>query len=96
MNTVSDPLAMHSTSGEAPGVASVRREPLASLERRDAFVARHIGTSHEDQMAMLDSLGYATRRALIDAIVPAAIRRPASGPEAMALPDALPEAEALE
>jgi glycine dehydrogenase len=69
---------------------------LADLESRDAFVARHIGPSDADQSAMLATLGYASRKALIDAIVPAAIRRPTSGPEAMALPEALPEHEALE
>jgi len=69
---------------------------LVDLERRDDFVARHIGTSAEDQARMLEVLGYPSRAALIDAIVPAAIRRPVDGPQAMALPDALPEAEALE
>ena len=94
MNTVTDPLVNHKHS--TLDAAKPTRETLASLECRDAFVARHIGTSDEDQATMLDALGYATRRALIDAIVPAAIRRPESGPQAMALPDALPEAEALE
>ncbi len=94
MNTVTDPLVKHKHS--TLDAAKPTRETLACLERRDAFVARHIGTSDEDQATMLDALGYATRRALIDAIVPAAIRRPESGPQAMALPDALPEAEALE
>jgi glycine cleavage system pyridoxal-binding protein P len=50
------------------------RASLAELERRDAFVARHIGTSPDDQRAMLATLGFASCDALIDAIVPAAIR----------------------
>ncbi len=51
------------------------RLPLSALERNDAFLARHIGTGPEDQAAMLAALGFATRAALIDAVVPAAIRR---------------------
>ena len=48
---------------------------LPALEQPDAFLARHIGTSDADQHAMLDALGFASRAALMDAIVPAAIRR---------------------
>ena len=48
--------------------------PLAALEDHGAFVARHIGTDAADQAAMLRALGFASRAALIDAIVPAAIR----------------------
>ena len=86
MNTVTDPSL----------AVAAARPTLAELERRDAFVARHIGPSADDQTAMLAVLGHATRRDLIDAIVPAAIRRPDSGAGAMDLPDALPEAEALQ
>jgi glycine dehydrogenase len=64
---------------------------LAALEATDAFVARHIGTSPADQRAMLAALGYASRAALMDAIVPAAIRRTSS----LALPPPVPETEAL-
>ena len=96
MNTVADPLHKQYPASAIEPVVPGARESLAVLERRDAFVARHIGTSDEDQAVMLDALGYASRKALIDAIVPAAIRRPEAGPQAMALPDALPEAEALE
>ena len=63
---------------------------LAALEDRAEFVARHIGTTPEDEAAMLAALGYASRAALIDAVVPAAIRERAP----LALPDAVPEAEA--
>jgi hypothetical protein len=65
---------------------------LAALEERDAFIARHIGTTAEDQATMLGALGYPTRDALMTAIVPAAIRRAAP----LALPGPMPETEALE
>jgi glycine dehydrogenase len=65
--------------------------PLAALEQRDAFIARHIGTSPADQAEMLATLGYASRDALMDAIVPAAIRCAAP----LSLPDAVGEADAL-
>ncbi|MDO8702090.1 MAG: glycine dehydrogenase (aminomethyl-transferring), partial [Undibacterium sp.] len=48
---------------------------LSQLEAQDAFIARHIGPSEIEQAAMLATLGYASRTALIDAIVPANIRR---------------------
>ena len=48
---------------------------LAALEAHDAFAARHIGPDPADQQAMLDTLGFASRAALIDAVIPAAIRR---------------------
>ncbi len=48
---------------------------LAALEVHDAFAARHIGPDSADQQAMLDALGFASRAALIDAVIPAAIRR---------------------
>ena len=88
MNTVTDPALAQAPPAVAP--------TLAELERRDAFVARHIGPSDADQAKMLETLGYDSRKALIDAVVPTAIRRPVAGPEAMGLPDALPEHEALE
>ena len=90
MNTVTEPLLSEAAALSAPTIR------LAELEARDAFVGRHVGTSPDDQARMLDTLGYATREALIDAIVPAAIRRTVAGPQAMSLPDAVPEAEALQ
>ncbi|TWI67535.1 glycine dehydrogenase [Pseudoduganella lurida] len=50
------------------------RTDLTTLEARDAFIARHIGPDAADQQQMLDTLGYPTRAALIDAIVPPQIR----------------------
>jgi glycine dehydrogenase len=44
------------------------------MEGFAAFAARHIGTTPEDQSAMLRTLGHESRAALMDAIVPAAIR----------------------
>ena len=64
---------------------------LAALEQHDAFVARHIGTTRHDQAAMLSTLGFATRAALIDAIVPPAIRRA----RPLALPGPASEAAAV-
>ena len=68
-----------------------RRETLATLARHDAFVARHIGSDADGQAQMLRTLGFASRAALIDAVVPAAIR----AREPLGLPAALDEAEAL-
>ena len=50
------------------------RTSLTQLEARDAFIPRHIGPSPSEQSAMLATLGYPSRAALIDAIVPAQIR----------------------
>ncbi len=75
-----------------PRAAAGAATPLADLEGTDAFVARHVGTSPADQTAMLATLGYVSRAALMDAIVPASIRRAVP----IALPPAVPEAEALE
>ena len=53
------------------------RGPLSALEQSDAFIARHVGTSADDQAAMLAALAYPSRAALMDAVVPASIRRTA-------------------
>ncbi|WP_104656759.1 aminomethyl-transferring glycine dehydrogenase [Ralstonia insidiosa] len=59
----------------ASSALSAERPTLADLEARDAFSHRHIGPSAEEQATMLSTLGYASRAALIDAVIPAAIRR---------------------
>ncbi len=64
---------------------------LDALEQHDAFIARHIGTTPDDQAAMLDTLGFGSRAALMDAIVPAAIR----SAKPLALPGPLSETAAL-
>jgi len=66
-------------------------ESLASLEDHASFVARHIGTAPEDQAAMLAAIGLPSRAALIDAVVPSAIRMR----EPLALPGPRAEQEAL-
>jgi glycine dehydrogenase len=48
---------------------------LAALECHDAFAQRHIGPDAADQHAMLEALGFASRAAFIDAVIPEAIRR---------------------
>jgi glycine dehydrogenase len=50
------------------------RTSLTQLEARDSFIPRHIGPNDTEQAAMLSTLGYASRAALIDAIVPPNIR----------------------
>ena len=65
--------------------------PLRELENASEFVARHIGVEAQDEVHMLSVIGAASRRALIDAIVPRSIARGAP----MALPDPLTEAQAL-
>ena len=57
-----------------PVVAAPPRPSLTDLEQRDAFARRHIGPDDAEQAAMLSVLGYATRAALIDAVVPPGIR----------------------
>jgi glycine dehydrogenase len=69
-----------------------RRRPLEELEQHRGFVDRHIGTDETDQAEMLRTLGYASRAALIDAVVPAPIRCR----EPLALSPAKGEQEALD
>ncbi len=72
--------------------APAARRPLVELEQHRGFVDRHVGTSDADQIEMLKTLGYPSRAALIDAIVPASIRCR----EPLALPAAKGEQEALD
>jgi glycine dehydrogenase len=66
-------------------------KPLAELESAGEFVPRHVGIDADDEARMLSVIGAASRRALIDQLVPASIARPAP----MRLPAPLGEAEAL-
>jgi glycine dehydrogenase len=66
-------------------------KPLGELENSAEFVARHIGPYADDEQHMLSIIGAASRRALIDAIVPRSIVR--SKP--MSLPAPVTEAQAL-
>ena len=64
---------------------------LTELENASEFIARHIGVSDADEALMLKAMGAASRRELIDGIVPRAIARS----QAMAIPAAVTEAAAL-
>jgi glycine dehydrogenase len=67
------------------------RPTLSELEDHGAFERRHTGPDAVDEAQMLGLLGFGTRAALIDAVIPAAIRRKAP----MTLRPAMTEAEAL-
>lgn len=56
-------------------------ETLRQLEYNDAFIARHIGSSPEQQTQMLQATGVSSLAALISAVVPADIQLP--GPPAI-------------
>jgi glycine dehydrogenase len=66
-------------------------KPLAELENTSEFVARHIGIDDAAEAHMLSVLGAASRRALMEAIIPPSIARVS----AMAIPAPVTEAEAL-
>ena len=66
--------------------------PLGDLENPSEFIARHIGISAQDETHMLSVIGEASRRALIESIVPRSIARS----QAMQLPAPVTEAAALE
>jgi glycine dehydrogenase len=68
------------------------RPTLDDLEDAGEFVPRHIGPNAADEGHMLSVIGAASRAALIDAVVPASIRRAA----AMDLQPAITEAQALD
>src|SRR5438552_2274254 len=68
------------------------RRLLEELEQHRGFVDRHIGTGESDQGEMLKTLGYPSRTALIDAVVPPSIRCR----EPLALAAAKGEQEALD
>jgi glycine dehydrogenase len=64
---------------------------LHDLEQHDAFIGRHIGPDDTEIATMLEAVGYDSLDALVDAIVPAAIRQK----NPLALPPAVTENEAL-
>ncbi len=66
-------------------------KPLAELESAGEFVPRHIGIDADAEARMLSVIGAASRRALIEQVVPPSIARAAP----MRLPAPLGEAEAL-
>jgi glycine dehydrogenase len=65
--------------------------PLGELENAHEFIARHIGPGEADEALMLSAIGEASRRALIESIVPRSIARAS----AMQLPPPVTEAAAL-
>ena len=65
--------------------------PLSALENAAEFLPRHIGIDAADEAHMLSVIGEASRRALIDSIVPRSIARS----RAMDLPAATTEAAAM-
>ncbi|MFN8849755.1 MAG: aminomethyl-transferring glycine dehydrogenase [Inhella sp.] len=65
--------------------------PLSTLEDHAEFQARHIGPDAVDESLMCAAIGVSSRSALIDAVVPASIRRSAG----MQLPAAITEAQGL-
>ena len=66
-------------------------KPLAELENASEFIARHIGIDDAAEAHMLSVLGAASRRALMEAIVPRSIARTS----VMAIPAPVTEAQAL-
>ncbi|MFM7108710.1 MAG: aminomethyl-transferring glycine dehydrogenase [Planctomycetaceae bacterium] len=72
--------------------APSRPAPLAALENAAEFQARHIGFGPADERHMLDAVGAASTRGLVDEIVPRAIARR----DAMRLPTPVTEAAALD
>jgi glycine dehydrogenase len=66
-------------------------KPLGELENPSEFVARHIGPYEDDERHMLSVIGAASRRALIEAVVPRSIARA----QPMQLPAPVGEAAAL-
>ncbi len=64
---------------------------LDALENPAEFRARHIGPSADEEVQMLSVIGAASRRALIEAVVPRSIARA----RPMALPAPVSEAQAL-
>jgi len=67
-------------------------QPLPALENAIEFRARHIGPDEGDEQHMLSVIGAASRRALIEAVMPRSIARA----QPMALPAPATEAQALE
>src|SRR5438105_4817597 len=82
---------MKSSSRPRPRMEATKERPTTALPPADDFTRRHIGPGAADQAAMLAELGRPSLDALIDAVVPAAIRLK----KPLALPAALSEAEAL-
>lgn len=68
------------------------REPLSDLERKGDFIRRHVGPGPDEQVEMLAALGLSSMSALIDKVVPKAIRED----EPLGIGDGCTEVEVLE
>src|SRR3569623_1602370 len=66
-------------------------QPLGELENTHEFIPRHIGITPDDERHMLSVIGEASRRALVEGIVPRSIARS----RGMKLPPPATEAAAL-
>ena len=66
-------------------------QPLRELENSQEFIARHIGITPADEDLMLSAIAQASRRALVEAVVPRSIARSTH----MAIEPGIPEAQAL-
>ncbi|MDY0072418.1 MAG: aminomethyl-transferring glycine dehydrogenase [Thauera sp.] len=69
--------------------------PLAALEQRDAFIARHLGPDAEERAQMCAAIGVSDVDALIAQTLPADIRLQQPLALAAGMPAAMPEHEAL-
>ena len=69
----------------------MKRRTLADLERRDAFLERHLGPSPEEAAAMLAALGFTSTAELMSAALPPQLHRRCE----MDLPPPQPEHAAL-
>jgi len=79
------------TDRTLPHGAGLGALPLAALEQRDAFIARHVGPADAEIAEMLAAIGAPSLDALIGQTVPQSIRLDAP----LALPAPRPEHEAL-
>jgi glycine dehydrogenase len=79
------------TSKPSPTASRPQASSLHVLEHHSAFVERHIGPNDEEIAHMLRAIGHDSLDAMTDAIVPGKIR----SKEALALPEAMTEEEAL-
>jgi glycine dehydrogenase len=85
---------MNAPLNPAAARTASERPTLDELEARNAFVSRHIGPDAAEQKLMLEVLGYESRGALIDDVVPPSIRR-RDDMSLGAFTEALPEEAAL-
>lgn len=67
----------------ATGLPRSSANALDRLEQHGGFISRHIGPDDAEQQAMLTAVGFATRAALMQAVIPAGIRRDEAMPLGM-------------